>query len=126
MAPIGTRSPPSWGWFVAWLFAGAACALALLSALTIGIFVLPFAGAAVVFLATRRGATDGVAGLISGLGLPVLYVAYLNRNGPGDICTHTATSSSCTQESSPWVWFSLGVALVVVGVVLFVRRRPPR
>ena len=99
MKPAGARSAAAWGWFVAWFFAGALCALAILGAFTIGIFVLPIAGAVIVFLATRRGATDGIVGLISGLGLPVLYVAFLNREGPGNICTVTARSSSSTLRS---------------------------
>jgi hypothetical protein len=106
------------------------CALAFLDALTIGIFVLPIAGGAIVFLATRRRATDGIAGLISGLGLPVLFVAYANREGPGDICKITSGGGqSCTQEWSPWPWLLIGLALVGFGVVVFVtsaRRREAR
>jgi hypothetical protein len=118
--PAGARSAAAWGWFVAWFFTGALCALAILGALTIGIFVLPVAGAVVVFLATRRGATDGIAGLISGLALPVLYVAFLNRDGPGNVCKLSASSISCTQESSPWPWLLVAAALVLVGVVVFI------
>jgi hypothetical protein len=126
VARTGAGSPAPWGWFVAWFFAGALCALTVLGAFTIGIFVLPIAGAAIVFLATRRGAVDGIAGLISGLGLPVFYVAFLNRDGPGNICTVTATSTSCTEEWSPWPWLLVGIAFVVLGVVVFVmaNRRP--
>lgn len=118
MKPAATRSAAAWGWFVAWFFAGALCALAVLGAFTIGIFVVPIAGALIVFLATRRGATAGISGLVSGLGLPVLYVAFLNRDGPGNICTVSATSTSCTEEWSPWPWVLLGAALVFLGVVV--------
>ena len=88
--------------------------------------MLPIASAAIVFLATRRGATNGIAGLISGLGLPVLYVAFLNREGPGNICKVSASSISCTEEWSPWPWLLVGIAFLVVGVAVFVmsnRRR---
>ena len=126
MKRAGARSPAAWVWFVAWFFAGSLCALAVLGAFTIGIFVLPIAGVAVVFLATRRGATDGIAGLISGLALPVLYVAFLNRDGPGNICKISASSISCTEESSPWPWLLVAAALILTGVVVFItspRRR---
>jgi hypothetical protein len=118
-AKAGSAAP--WGWFVAWFFAGALCALAVVGALTIGIFVIPIAGALIAFLATRRGATDGISGLVSGLGLPVLYVAFLNRDGPGNICTVSATGSSCTEQWSPWPWLLLGAALVCLGVVVLAR-----
>ena len=121
MAASGTGSSTGWGWFLAWFGAGALVASAFLGALTIGIFVLPIAGALIVLLATRRNAFNGVAGLISGLGLPILLVAYFNREGPGNICNITATSTSCTEEWSPWPWLLIGVAVVVVGVVVFVR-----
>jgi hypothetical protein len=129
VAASDTRSSTGWGWFLAWFFAGALCALAVLGALTIGIFVLPIAGVLIVFLATRRHAVDGVAGLISGLGLPVLFVAYLNRDGPGNICTSTATSTTCMEEWSPWPWLLIGVGVIALGVAVFVwstRRRAAR
>ena len=46
-----------WAWFLAGIVAGAGLAVSLLGALTIGIFVLPFAVALVVVLAsaTPRG-----------------------------------------------------------------------
>ena len=98
------------GWFLAWFGVGALDALAIVGALTIGIFVLPVGIAATVFLATRRDASDGIGGLICGLGLPVLYVAYLNRDGPRTICrTYPGGGSSCVEEwsrgrGSPSVW----------------------
>ena len=42
--PAEARSAAAWGWFLAWFAAGALCALAVLGAFTIGIFVLPIAG----------------------------------------------------------------------------------
>jgi hypothetical protein len=120
VAAAGARSAATRRWFFAWFAAGALCALAVLGALTIGIFVLPIAGALIVFLATRRGASVGIGGLISGLGLPVLYVAFLNRDGPGNICKISATSTSCTEEWSPWPWVLLGAALVGLGAGVFV------
>jgi hypothetical protein len=98
----------------------------VLGAFTIGIFVLPIMIGLIALLATRRGATDGIAGLVSGLGLPLLYIAFLNRDGPGDICTTSARSISCTEETSPWPWLVVGLVLVGAGIFFFVvttRRR---
>ncbi len=120
--PSRWKRSRSLAWFLAWFATGALLELSFLGALTIGIFVLPIAIGLTVLLAKRRGSTDGIAGLISGLALPLLYVAYLNRDGPGDICTTSSGGGqTCTQELSPWPWLLLGVALVVLGAVVFIR-----
>lgn len=113
-------------WFIAWAAVGAGYAFGVLAALSIGVFVLPMAAVATVVLARRRQARTGPTGLVSGLGLPLLYVAFLNRAGPGTVCMTTGTRQSCTDELSPWPWLLIGVALVVVGCVWFgVRTRRP-
>jgi hypothetical protein len=113
------------GWFALWAVAGAGGALALLTAPTIGIFVLPATlvlGGALFWRGRRRQAGPGI---IAGLGLPLLYVGYLNRGGPGTVCTALAGGTECTQETSPWP--GGGVLLVLAGVALSLaatRRRP--
>ncbi len=112
-------------WFIAWAAVGAGFAFGVLAILSIGVFVLAITAVATVLLARRLQARAGVAGLVSGFGLPLLYVAFLNRAGPGTVCTMTATSQSCTDEWSPWPWLIIGAALIVVGCVWFaVRDRP--
>jgi ABC-type thiamin/hydroxymethylpyrimidine transport system permease subunit len=106
-------------WFVAWAAVGAGYAFGVLGALSIGVFVLAIAAVATVLLARHPQARTGLIGLVSGLGLPLLFVAFLNRAGPGTVCTTTATSQSCSEEWSPWPWLLIGVALVVVGCVWF-------
>jgi len=98
---------------------GAGYALGFLAMLSIGPFVLLITVAATVALATRRATRVGLPGLVSGLSLPVFYVANLNRSGPGMICTTTATSQSCVEELSPWPWLAVAVALLLVGFVMF-------
>ena len=109
-------------WFIAWAAVGAGYAFGVLGALSIGVFVLAIAAVATVVLARLPQARTGLTGLVSGLGLPLLYVAFLNRAGQGMVCTTTATSQSCTDEWSPWPWLLIGVALVVVGCVWFAVR----
>ena len=109
------RTLPAVLWFMAWLVVGAGAVLAMLAALTIGVFILPLCIVAMVVLATRRGSSQGLPGLVSGLSLPLFYVAYLNRDGPGTICTRSVSSVSCTDEWSPgrgsrWARFSYSVA----------------
>nr|WP_208329561.1 hypothetical protein [Streptomyces sp. 846.5] len=115
----------SWLWFGAWVLVGGGYALALASLLTIGVFVLALTAAATVLLATRRGALVGLPGALSGPALPLLWIANLNRGGPGTVCSGTPEGGSCTDEWSPWLFLVPGVLLLIAGVVLFlvVRRR---
>jgi len=106
--------------FLAWAAVGAGACLTLLTVFTIGIFVLPLVIAATVtLLRWRGGRTVTAVGVISGLGLVPLYVAYLNRGGPGDVCSSAAAGQICTTEGSPWPWFAAGVALIIAGVAAF-------
>ena len=114
-----TRGQP-W-WFGAWFVVGAALALAVLGAMTIGIFVLPIALVAIGALLARERSRTGMQGLVAGAGLPFLYVALLNRDGPGEVCTRMTNGTSCSQEHSPWPWLAIGVLLLVLGVSLFLR-----
>ncbi|MEU6355284.1 hypothetical protein ABZ896_39250 [Streptomyces sp. NPDC047072] len=118
----------SWAWFCAWLLVGALASLGLLTVLSIGVFLLPAALVAAVLLATRNGSRVGLAGLLSGLGAPLLYVAFLNREGPGNVCTTSASGQSCVDEYSPWGWLAAGVVLLLAGIALGVllRRGAPR
>ncbi len=111
-------------WFLAWAGVGVGGALAVVGALTIGVFVLPVAVGLAVLLATRPGATIGIPGLISGASLPMFYVAYLNRDGPGNICHSFADGgSACIEEWSPLPWAFIGMCLLFGGIAVFVRRR---
>jgi hypothetical protein len=120
----------AWPWFLTWLVIGAAGSLGFLTIPTVGLYLLPVSGVAAGVAASRRGALGGLPGLLSGAGLPLMYVAYLNRQGPGTICTTTATSQSCVDEWSPWFWLGGGVVLLIAGVVWFTaterRRRAKR
>jgi hypothetical protein len=113
----------SYRWFGAWALVSAGLITGLLGALTIGIVVLPVSLAAAVLLALAQRPAGHLTGLITGLGLPLLYVAYLNRQGPGMVCTSTATGGSCVQEYSPWAWAVPGMLLLATGVIIFLRLR---
>lgn len=119
--------------FAGWTVAGVGICLGLLTGFTIGIFVLAAAALLVGALRPRPGDRNGSAvGLVSGTGLVPLYVAYLNRAGPGEVCTRTLTEQRCDEMWSPWPWLATGLVLVALGVALFTRqhrtpaRRQPR
>lgn len=104
--------------FLGWTAVGAGMVLGVLTILTIGILVLPATALLAGFLAWRRPSRQAWPGLLTGLGLVPLYVAYLNRGGPGNVCTTTALSESCMQERSPWPWVAVGLGLAGAGTVL--------
>jgi hypothetical protein len=122
MAATGTNpttNHPRWGYFAGWVAVGGAWSLAFVGIASIGLFILPLALAATVLLAPRTPSGGSAFGLVSGLGLAPLYVAYLNR--PGSV-----------QAWSPWPWAATGATFLTAGVVMFLvvhlrqRERPRR
>ena len=117
------EKPKLWS-FLAWPVVGAALSLSVLGALTIGAYVMPFALVGLFILLKWGGDRRSSVGLISGLGLPLLYVAFLNRDGPGNICSSYGNGGQrCVDEWSPWPWLLIGSALLAAGIALFVRLR---
>ncbi|MEU0053835.1 hypothetical protein [Streptomyces sp. NPDC006309] len=108
-----------WGWFLAWLAVGGAFALGLAALLSVGVILIVLAAAAAVFL-LRRGPRTAVTGSLTGLALPLLYLAYSNRGGPGTVCATTAAAQTCTDEYAPVPFLAGGVLLSAAGVLLFV------
>ncbi len=126
-AKVASR-PAVWP-FALWAVAGAGLCLALLTVLTIGVFVLPVTAAALLGLIGWRGSRNyTAAGLLAGAGVIPLYVACLNRGGPGTVCTTTAAGQDCLGEYSPWPWLTAGVLLVAAGTGLcwWLRRQASR
>jgi hypothetical protein len=61
-------------------------------------------------MASRPAIRRSAFGLLSGVGVLLLYFAWLQRAGPGTTCRQTATASGCDQHLNP-------------GFVVFQRRR---
>ena len=108
-------------WFTAWLLVGAGYAVSLVGIASIGLFVLPLPVLATVLLVRRQPATSGLPGLVSGLGVPLLYVAYVNRAGPGTICARVPGGLVCNDDWCRGPGGAVGVFLFALGVVLLVR-----
>jgi hypothetical protein len=111
------RREVHWLWFAAWAAVGILYAVAVLGVLSIGLLVMPVAVAATVLLGRRSDGWVGTPGVLSGLAVPLLAVAYLNREGPGEVCHSTAQTQSCSELWNPWPFVAVAVALLVAGVV---------
>lgn len=121
-APASPRTarPAGLQWFFAWVAVGVGLALGI-SAL--GIFAVPLALVVAVLLIVSHHAGRSALGAFVGMGLLSLYVAYVQRKGPGTVSWHTATASGSDQYLDPRPWLAAGVLLVVVGVVAYAWRR---
>jgi hypothetical protein len=102
------------GWFWAWATVGAAGALGLIS---LGPIALGPAFIAGVAMSRSRTGSGSAFGLFAGAGLLSLFVAYVQRDGPGTTCWHTATASGCDQHLNPIPWLVIGIVLVVGAVI---------
>lgn len=110
----------TWGGFGVWALFGAAAAFGLVILGFLGVLPLLVA----VWLLANRPAFRGSAfGALSGAGAVYLYVAFVQRRGPGTVCWHTATASGCDQYLNPWPWLVAGAVLVLVGLIAFARWR---
>ncbi len=113
-------------WFVTWMIVGLAYAVGILGILTVGLVFLALAVIASVLLSSRGRGQAALPGILSGVGVGLLYVAFLNRAGPGLVCSTTATGGShCVERWTPWPWLVIGFALLVGGGFWFrvLRRR---
>lgn len=106
-------------WFLAWVGVGIGFALGV-SAL--GVFAVPCAVALTALLIVLHHADRSALGILAGAGLLALYVAYVQRKGPGTVYWHTRTASGADQYLDPRPWLVIGIVLVTVGVAAFLWR----
>ena len=104
---------------MAWVGVGIGFALGV-SAL--GVFAVPLALVVTVLLVVFRHADRSALGIPVGIGLLSLYVAYVQRKGPGTVYWHTPTASGSDQYLDPRPWLIVGIVLVAVGVATFLWR----
>jgi hypothetical protein len=116
-------APPSaraqLGWFLAWAVAGALYAVGVAGAASVGIFVFPVAIAGTILLSGQRRGLVGLPGIGLGAGGVLEYLAWVNRRGPGTVCSEQADGFRCVSEWSPWPFLAAGVVAVVAALVVF-------
>jgi len=79
-----------WRWFGAWWVSGGVFAFSLVTGLSIGLFVLPFAAAALFVVAARAPHLPETSGFVAGVGTLALVVAWLNRDDGIDVTSWLA------------------------------------
>lgn len=95
-------------WFAAWVIVGCALALGMLSFAVGPLLLVP--GVVVAALMGRSArARRGAGGGLVGIGLLLLFIAYVNRQG---------------FDLNPLPWLFLGLAFVVSGFVAHRFRHP--
>ena len=117
------EQPPAPALFIAWFLVGSAGVLGILSILTIGLPVIVAAVVGAVVLSRRTSTAAGLPGIVCGAAVPLFYVAYLNRGGPGEVCSTTAAATECVEQWSPWPTLTAGLLLLVGGATWFARQR---
>jgi hypothetical protein len=117
-----------WDWFAAWAGAGAILAFSLVSALSIGIFILPFAFLAFWAILRRSPPPATWFGLASGAGLVCLAIWALNvgskpcpESGTVTISPGEVEEACGGRDALPFL--VAGIALTLTGLVLFVAAR---
>jgi len=107
-------------WFAAWIAVGCALALGMVS---LGPLVLLPVVVIAVLMSRRPAARRSAYGALVGVGVLLLFVAYLNREGPGTTCWERGTVSGCDEHLNPLPWLALGLAFVAGGFVAHRLRR---
>ena len=106
-----------------WILVGALSGLGIAGLMTIGILLL--AAAAALFLIALFVPAVVKAALpaaLIGVAAAPLFIAWLNRNGPGEYCR----PDGCTEQWDPWPFATAGIVLMLIGAALtwYALRRP--
>jgi hypothetical protein len=124
VVPVALASEQPWWPYSLWGTVGALIGLGVVGILSIGIFALGVALLlALIGVVIRASRSVAVVGMVPGLGVLPLIVGLSNLGGPGERCSSTANSLSCSELLSPWPFLVPGLVLVVAGCWLVWRIR---
>ena len=117
---ISDVRPPAWWAYIWWAATGALVSFGVVSLLTIGVFLIPVALVLFVvgmLLAPLRNQATIV--MIGGLAAAPLYIAWLNRQGPGTVCEpYGVDGSHCWEQWSPWPFAAVALLLIGASIVM--------
>lgn len=119
MTRAWSKDRTSWAWFCAWAAAGGGVAI---GAIALGPVAFLPALVGGLILASGTKSRRSAFGLLSGIGISLLVVAWVQRSGPGETCWHTSTASGCSQHLDPLPWLVGGIVLFAAGLIGHMRR----
>jgi hypothetical protein len=119
---------PGWGWFAAWAGAGALLAFSLISAASVGLFILPFALVSAWAIVRVSPPRRTAFGLVSGAGLVCILVWALNRDyrpcpESGEVTVPPGVTSEGCGGFDALPFLVVGIVLTLAGPVLFAAAR---
>lgn len=110
---------PAW-----WLGVGAVLGFGIVGLLTIGWVLVPLGVLMVVIgLRTPRLRTTAAYLTMVGASAAPFAIAWLNRHGPGTVCSTRGSEQSCIDEWTPWPFLAVAGLMVAAGIVLTLRGR---
>jgi hypothetical protein len=115
---LDRASRPTWIAFVGWALLGVVAGFSAVS-FPPGLLVPIVVGA--VAARVRPASQRSWSGILTGVGAVSLFVAYLQRRGPGTVCWQTASEAGCEEYLDPFPWLVAGIALAVAGLGLHIR-----
>jgi hypothetical protein len=111
-------------WFGAWTVVGATLTLSFLTGFSIGLLLLPFALVLLVLVTRLSPQLPEASGFVSGIGLILIVVAYLNRddapcpaNGTLQLAPGQHSVSCGGFDPHPWLY--TGIAITATGLLLY-------
>ena len=109
------RLAPFLDWaFWLWAIVGVGLALSMSSlGLILGLPVVVLA----VLMARHPRLRPAWLGVLVGVGALLLFVAYLQREGPGFTCWQKENSSGCDSHLDPRPWLIAGILFVAAGLI---------
>jgi hypothetical protein len=120
---VRARTAVDWLWFGGWIVVGVGAAFGVVS---FPLALFP-AGLVAWLLSRDQRRMRAAWGSVSGVGLLLLYVAYLQRHGPGEYCHPVGTPKfpgrECGDYLDPRPWLVAGILLAVIGIVGFIVQR---
>jgi hypothetical protein len=110
-----------------WVVVGAAAGIGVVAILTIGVPLLLLAAAMAIGGALMRWTRTRAAFLVlAGASFAPLLIAWLNRDGPGTVCTALPGNGvECIDEWSPWPFVAAALVLVCAGILASLRPSAP-
>lgn len=109
-----------------WFATASLLSLGVLALPSVGMYLLP-AGAIVALLTFIKTKGKGISGALLGLGIFFLWIAYLQRYGPGTVCLESQSprggGRACGEYQNPLPFLFLGLGSTAGYIITQVIKR---